>query len=371
MRNVATLANFLSRRGFAITIITAEGDAEDREFLSKGVKWISCESPRRMGLIDRSLARYRLAVRLLKLIKQEQPNLLYVIDSWTLTAFLIARLGGGHWHIPFVYHTFDWLEPGLASPVARWIERWAARKAKFVVNTDRSRARMQQTLYRLVKPPVWIPNYLSRRESIPLRRDTVRRSWFAAQESQLKIVIYPSVASEERLTLELIEAFSFLPTSFALVTFGSDDAYAAQCKKSVERLGLQERFRILKPVSYQNLLELVASADLGAIFHDARPSSGYFMANADRLGLFVACGVPFVASDYPNLEAIVYKYQLGICCNPYDSRSIASALIEVWDVINERRTSIRKAFVSSLNYEVHAEQLIDRLESTLNERALR
>jgi glycosyltransferase involved in cell wall biosynthesis len=119
---------------------------------------------------------------------------------------------------------------------------------------------------------------------------------------------------------------------------------------------------------FSELLRYVACADVGAIFHDWKRSSGYWMASPDRLAGYVACGVPVLCSNVPNLEAIVYRYGLGLCCNPYDPVEIAQAirkLVEEPPGLEERRRHVRAMFEQHLNFEAHGHKLVAALHELL------
>jgi glycosyltransferase involved in cell wall biosynthesis len=135
----------------------------------------------------------------------------------------------------------------------------------------------------------------------------------------------------------------------------------------VAKDGLQERVVFLPRVPFGRLMTYIASADVGAIFYDDRESSGYFMCNPDKLSVMAACGTPFVASDYPNLEALTYKHGLGVCCDARDPAQIAAAIRSLGEegVSEERRRRIRRAFEASLCLEVQGVKLREALDQVL------
>jgi glycosyltransferase involved in cell wall biosynthesis len=120
----------------------------------------------------------------------------------------------------------------------------------------------------------------------------------------------------------------------------------------------------LEPVPFSELLHYVAAADLGAILYDDCKSSGYFMCNADKLSLLIACGIPYVASDYPNLEAVTYRYGLGLCCDPHNPQALAKRIQELAEGnpgLAERKKHVRKVFEDELHFERHGEKLVRAL----------
>jgi glycosyltransferase involved in cell wall biosynthesis len=266
-----------------------------------------------------------------------------------------------------VYHTYDWLEPGLHSRFHLLLEKYTCRHASLLVNTDRTRARLQQTLYRLPRCPLFLPNYLSKVAVLPADIARLRREMLQGLRSDNSVVlIYPTIAGKERLTLEIMQAFKLLPRDYVLVTIALDDAYGREVRRMAASSELEGRVKVYSPMSHDQVLNLIAAADLGAIFHDATSSSGNFMGNPSRLALFVACGIPFVAVATPNVEALVYKHALGICCDPNNPRELADSIKRLLNDppgLPARKQHLRQVFAEDLNFEKHAGNLVVMLRS--------
>ena len=357
MRNVSTLANALSRYGAQVTVITMEGTDGSASGLVPAVKWVGLDCDRKkMGpLRAHSTAGWRLA----RMLRAGNYDLAYVVDSWTLPAFSIARvLVPTLRRKPWVYHTFDWMDPG-SHPIHERLERKACHGAGLVVNVDRSRARMMQAFYGLKSLPVVLPNYLSLAESVPPRDETLRKALFpeARNKADGILLCYPTVAATSRLTMELISSLPCVDDRAALLTFAVDSEYGRACRRKCDELGVRHRVLFHEPVSYARLMAMVAACDAGAIFHDQRVSSGYFMCNPDRLSLFAACGIPFVGTDVPNMESLVYRHGLGFCCNPADPAAISSALNRLLAgegmSLERRKLHVRECFEKELHFERH------------------
>lgn len=233
---------------------------------------------------------------------------------------------------------------------------------------------MQQTLYGLRTTPLWVQNCLSTAIPIPAPNESLRTELAGATDtSHLRIIIYPTVVSNaqsaQRMTWELIQGFRQLPESYRLVLFYREGAEYRRCLAACLEAGISNRVRFLEPVPFLRLLDYVASADVGAIFYDDSESSGYFMCNADKLSLLAACGVPFVASDQPNLESVTYRYGLGQCCNPKNSKSLAEAFLAIAEgetPLPVWKQRARQAFLEHLNFEIHGQRLVESIGQLRN-----
>jgi glycosyltransferase involved in cell wall biosynthesis len=272
-----------------------------------------------------------------------------------------------------VYHTFDWLEPGLHSRFHLLLEKYTCRHAALAVNTDRTRARLQQTLYRLPRCPLFLPNYLSKAAALPSDIARPRREMLQGLGPANPVVlVYPTIANQERLTLELLQAFKLLPRDYALVTIAMDDAYGREVRRMAASGELEGRVKVYSPMSHDQVVNLIAASDIGAIFHDVTSSSGNFMGNPSRLALLVACGIPFVAVATPNVEALVYKYALGLCCDPANPRELADSiqrLVNDPPGLSARKQHLRQVFVEELHFEKHAGRLVAELRVIVANRA--
>jgi glycosyltransferase involved in cell wall biosynthesis len=360
--HIVNLANFLSSAGVGVTLATVEPGARPAE-LKEDVELLSFASAPGGGS-SKLLALIKFAPRLRSLVREKRPDFVHVIDSWTLPLPFVATLGRFRWaDSQFVYQTFDWLEPGLHNPIHLWYEKRACRAASLVINVDRSRARLVQTLYRLKALPFWLPNFPTKNGVRPPRDLKLREELLSPGGKHL--VICPSAASPSRLHLEVLRAFEFLPETYRLVTFKSRSAYFDSCAQFVREAGLEARVKFLDPVPYLAWEKYVACADIGMVLNDWKRSAGYWQANSGRLSTLLACGVPVVASDVPNLEAVVYKWRLGTCCKAHDPSDIARAVREVAEDgpgIEERRAFMRDAVAKELNFERQGELLVRTLE---------
>jgi glycosyltransferase involved in cell wall biosynthesis len=376
MFNVITLANFLKENDFDVNITCIEPRNEGAPGLQGGIEVAYLGAGKGRGL-SKSLCRFRGAVRLRRHLRSRQTDVLYVLDSWTLPTLWFAGFGDLRWHgNEFVYHTNDWLEPGIAPRLYLRLERTACRKADLVVNTDRARARMQRTLYGLAKTPLWVQNSLPASFPVPQPDLRLRQEMSVTLDPSLaRIIIYPTVVSNadsaQRMTWELIRCMRFLPEKYCLVLFYRDGSEYQRCASASKEWGIAHRVRFMEPVPFLRLAAYVASADLGAVLYDDAQSSGYFMCNADKLSLLTACGLPYVASDQPNLEAVTYRHALGECCDPRNPEALAQCVRTIGDgdaQLALRKLKVRRAFLEFLSFESHGPKLVDGLRKLIHHR---
>jgi glycosyltransferase involved in cell wall biosynthesis len=105
-----------------------------------------------------------------------------------------------------------------------------------------------------------------------------------------------------------IDALEFLPDCRLVVAGGGDlleemKAYA-QSKPWAERIVFTGRLtpEELEPLTRQAAVGLVMLEDMGLSYHFALPN---------RIGDFIAAGVPIVVSDLPEMAAVVKRFGVG------------------------------------------------------------
>jgi glycosyltransferase involved in cell wall biosynthesis len=369
--HIVRLLNFLAQQGFDTQYVAVEAGKRPMS-LAESVEFLSlCRED--ASNCSKVVTLLRAALNFRRVVGRWHPDLIYVIDSWTVPVILLAGAGKPHRLArTLVYHTFDWLEPNLHLWIHRWYERHFCLIADLCVNVDRSRARLMQTLYGLERMPLWVPNF-PLREELPPPRDESLRSALLGNGGRI-LVVCASVASPARLHRELIEAFTLLPDEYVLLTFRGSGKYALECQTLARSPRLAGRITMLDPVPYWELGRYLACADIGVVLNDWRQSSGYWMANSGRLADYLAASVPVVTSDVPNLEALVYKWNLGSCCNPYEPGAIAEAIRRVVEGppgLTERRQLVRRAFQDELHFERRGRLLASEIIRLWRERCFR
>lgn len=313
----------------------------------------------------RALSRFvRGGMALRRALATSTASVFYVIDSWTLPYVFVATLGRMRWpRTPWVYHTFDMITPEDSGAAYRALERYAARSAQLYINTDQARSRVAKAYYSLKQEPLAVPLRLPLEAPLPSRDPgflVERVPSFEEANGSRVLVVYPTALRADRLSLEVIEAFALLPSQYHLVTIDAAGAYAEACRDVIRDRRIDGRVHLLAPMEHAEIVRLCANADVGLIFHDVWASLGNYLAHPGRLSYLIALGVPVVASSVPNLESVIYRYGLGVCCSPYEPPAIAASIREICEgevSLGERRKRIRGAFRSALHYEAGAAEL--------------
>jgi glycosyltransferase involved in cell wall biosynthesis len=148
-----------------------------------------------------------------------------------------------------------------------------------------------------------------------------------------------------------------------LLGYGSLETAEADDTSQPDGGSVRERVHVLPAVPPDQLLEWVASADVGAVLQEPLDRN-LVLSTPNKLFESIAVGTPVLASDLPEIRRVVLQDPdgpLGVLCDPTDAASIGSALL---DLLGERReldamrARCLRAADERLNWSVESERLL-------------
>jgi glycosyltransferase involved in cell wall biosynthesis len=125
-----------------------------------------------------------------------------------------------------------------------------------------------------------------------------------------RILLYFGQIHEERYALDLTRAAQTFPEQWTLVMHGWGRAALLDRIRALDR---QRRVRLsLDMVPADRIPDLVASADVGLSFYAPEVSNDRLTAFAsEKMAVYMQCGVPFVAFDYPGYRELALDEGAG------------------------------------------------------------
>lgn len=99
------------------------------------------------------------------------------------------------------------------------------------------------------------------------------------------------------------------------------------------------------------------------------PVENHLNAQPVKMKEYMAAGIPFIASDFPEWKKFVDKYQCGICVNPLDENAVANAMkwmVEHTEEAKAMGANGRKAIVENFSWENEGKKLISFYDKILN-----
>lgn len=199
----------------------------------------------------------------------------------------------------------------LASAAFGLYERLTSRAWDHIVVADRYSARAFPGL-----PVSVVPNYPV---LLPVQPNAHKRN-------ENPVLTYAGGLSEERGLLAMLEVARLLrPRNVELRLLGWC------CFPEDETRLVGENVRYLGKQSLPNMYQQLCTADIGLLLLQPLPAYDYAGENTNKLFEYMWCGLPVVASDFPNLRRIVDSAQCGICVDPRSPKDISAAIVSLLD----------------------------------------
>jgi glycosyltransferase involved in cell wall biosynthesis len=129
--------------------------------------------------------------------------------------------------------------------------------------------------------------------------------------SDRRMILYFGHIWERRYALELVDAAQRFPDDWLLVMHGpAADSTVAKIKE------LDRRHKVvlsLNMLPFEHIQDIIASADAGLLFYSGESHNERLTAFAsEKMALYMQCGVPFVAFDYPGFRRLADEDRCGV-----------------------------------------------------------
>ena len=265
----------------------------------------------------------RLAVALWR-ARTKFPDAVFFMESSPVAPAAILGLAG----VPrsrIVYQTQDYLDPARYPWRAR-CEGILARRAHLVISNEPERALRIAANYRLPQSPMVIRTALPAAWPTPKPDDALRQK-LSEGDTKAKLVFAGGGFSPVRCSAALLDAMRLLPEYYHLLFSGmADTAPAARIvHEEASRYGIADRVHILGHLSFERLMQVMASCDIGILLYPNDGFGNYHQAPG-RFTEYLRAGIPFVISNFPSLQKPTEQYDLGVASDPTDPSAIASAI---------------------------------------------
>lgn len=178
-----------------------------------------------------------------------------------------------------------------------------------------------------------------------------------------RILLYLGMLQPDRGLERAIEALALLPDC-ALVLMGEGEPdYVDALTELAAARGADGSLHLLPPVRPHQVARAAASADAGLIVNPNTALNNY-LSLPNKIFEYLAAGVPVVASDFPDMAALIEEWEVGETCDPDDPADIARAVRAVIDDPRQHAALAVNAAAAAeeLNWEREAKLLIEALD---------
>lgn len=327
-------ARSLRLAGYEVTIVAEAGEGLPRRETKDGIAVIRV--PRRARRIR--FLRYLVQRHdLVRALERTRPDIIHAHDTDTLEP--VARVAR-RMSVPFVYDAHDlWLGRlfrGRSRPYVwlfkafyGWIERTYLPRAAAWITVSEPIARHLERTYRI--GPVQVVANVPERDEGALEARQLRDLPGAERVApEAPIVLYVGGVMSGRGIEGVVEALPEVPAAHMVFLGGGGGPHAPAILELAARLGVADRVHLLPPVPPDEVIPYAASATIGV--SAAIPTClNYAYSMPNKLFQPMAAGIPVLASDFPQVNAVVAGSEAGVTVDMTRPAEIAAALRAVID----------------------------------------
>ncbi|MCI0581387.1 MAG: glycosyltransferase [Chloroflexi bacterium] len=360
-------ATDLAARGHRVTIVArvAEG-LPAREAPGPGIDLLRVETGRRSGADTRGgaarhsgplrlLSEARRILRVIAEVRAQdravrdlgiQADLVHAMGflAYPVAAGLARTMGAR-----LVYDARDlYVEsnniarlPGPLRTLFAWREGTWARRAARVLTVNEECADHLERRYR-IRRPVIVMNGQAPWDPPKPRPDRIRER-LGIQRAR-RIALYHGGLMPDRGVDRLIRAAERPGLETTELVIMGTGAMEARLREQAAASPALDRIHFLPPVPPAELLEWVASADVG-VMPNQPTNLNERLSTPNKLLECLAAGTPVVSSDFPGRRRIIDggpDGPLGRVCDPTNPESIAAAILEIANLGPEDAAAIRE-----------------------------
>ena len=232
------------------------------------------------------------------------------------------------------------------------MESYLSKRVDKVITVNESIAQYLTVKYKIEKPVV-ISNFS---EYSNVERSDILRKELSIDENK-KIAIYQGAIITGRGLEKLVECSKYLH-DVVVVIMGFGDL-KERLQKKIEKENI-DNVKLLDAVPPDVLMSYTASADIG-ISSVQNICLSYYYSTPNKVWEYIMAGIPFAASDFPEMRKLAIDENMGVVFNPEDAKSIAEAinyLLDNRDMYNIKKENVLMLAKEKYNWEKESLKLI-------------
>lgn len=202
-----------------------------------------------------------------------------------------------------------------------------------------------------------------------ITRPTVMRSTPSYQEMPFKPtgdtinVLYHGILFPVRGMELALQSLKLWRPEFHLLFRGPcDPEYFQQLQDYAKELGVQDRFTVEPPVTFDQIIPAANKADIGYFVHkDSSPQKRFALPN--KFFEYITAGLALCVSDLPEMAKISREYDLGVLVSDFSPEEVAAQINSMSreDIDRYKRNSLKAA--AELCWEKESAQLLSEYNS--------
>lgn len=186
-----------------------------------------------------------------------------------------------------------------------------------------------------------------------------------SQQHKAREVCYVGSIFASRGIRELVTAIALTRSAAQLTLAGDFSEYDLQAE--VERMPGWDKVDWLGFISRAEIRTVFCRSMAGLV--TLHPTQAYLYSLPVKMFEYMSAGLPVIASDFPLWREIIEGSQCGVCVDPLDAASIASAidrLVENPELARNMGENGRRAVHEKYNWDIEERKLLSLYEELLS-----
>lgn len=211
--------------------------------------------------------------------------------------------------------------------IVKSVERFLMNKASLNLMVNDSIADAVQSLHHLVERPIVVRNLPSLwviDESVcQLKRMELCKMYSVPVDSFL--MMYHGGVTFGRGIENIIQTIAKLDNVILIILGNGQDVYRDKLECLTKQLSVQSKVFFHPAVNHSILWQYIGAADVDVCVL-LNTCKSYYYALPNKLFESIQTETPVIVSNFPEMERIVNKYEIGICCDPNSIDELVQAV---------------------------------------------
>ena len=276
---------------------------------------------------------------------------------------MIAGELGGRYKAPLIYYNLElgmWAEGegDFLWKVFNKYERLLNQQAVATITQDNERAKILSgrngiPLASILTVPVCAdgPKYVR-------KTDWLRKKFNLSTDDT--IILYAGYITDWAMCIEMAKDAIDWPDGRVLVLHSHSYQEEDYLRKLRKFIGNKVKLS-LESVSYEDLPELIASADIGiALYKDLGKNFTLTGSASGKIAHYLKCGLPVISNNYPSIKEVLEGYDCGVCIE--SPAEMNSAIDKIQNKYKEMHENAYRCYEDRYMFSRQFAKVIDFIE---------
>ena len=268
--------------------------------------------------------------------------------------------------IPYIYLNLELnysnkIDDSYAGKFIHCLEKWSNKNSYFSIIQDTDRAKILSERNDIDLNDIFLLPVSVRGNPIYMKSNYLQNKFNFRDK---KIILYAGIITDWSRCYELAQCTKNWSENYVLVIhgFGYTESYLSKIEEVAE--SNRNIYLSTEMVSFEELDELVSSADVGLIFYkNIGPNFEFIGSASGKLTQYLKCGLPVVCNDYKSIREIVDYYQIGKYTNNFNE--INDKLNHIFKNYHKYHSNAYKCYLDKYEFSKNVTKIIEKINEKI------